>query len=78
MGEKRVTKANGDIEVTEIDMVERAKLQIHARQWSLARMNRKKYGDKTTQEIVGADGGAVVHKIEFEIVDPSSPGSEEA
>lgn len=52
VGEKRVTKANGDIEVTEVDMVERAKVQIDARKWVLARMNRKKYGDK-----LGVDGG---------------------
>lgn len=75
VGIKTVTKqtATGPLtETTEIDMVERAKVQIDARKWVLARMNRKKYGDKTTQEVVGADGGAIVQKIEFVIVDPQS------
>jgi hypothetical protein len=60
VGEKRVTKSNGDVEVTEIDMVERAKVQIDARKWVLARMNRKRFGDKVTQELTGADGGPIV------------------
>jgi hypothetical protein len=59
IGEKRVTKANGDVEVTEIDMVERARVQIDARKWALARMNRKKYGDKVETELVGKNGGPI-------------------
>jgi hypothetical protein len=63
IGEKRVTKANGDVEVTEIDMVERARVQIDARKWALARMNRKKYGDK-----LGVDGGEDGAAIQVQIV----------
>lgn len=48
VGEKRTTKANGDVETVEIDMVERAKVQIDARKWALKCMNRKKYGDSVT------------------------------
>ena len=59
-GEKRVTKSNGDVEVTEIDMVERARVQIDARKWCLARMNRKKYGDRIEAELTGKDGGPIV------------------
>ena len=54
VGEKKVTKANGDVEVTEIDMIERARVQIDARKWCLARMNRKKYGDKVETEHSGS------------------------
>jgi hypothetical protein len=72
MGEKRVTKANGDIEVTEIDMVERAKVQIAARQWSLARMNRKKYGDK-----LGVDGGEDGAPIQVQIVRFGTPDADD-
>jgi hypothetical protein len=57
VGVKKTTKANGDIETVEIDMVERAKVQIDARKWSLARMNRKKYGDHITEELTGPNGG---------------------
>ncbi|BET97653.1 terminase small subunit-like protein [Xenorhabdus taiwanensis] len=42
--------------------VAKAKLRIDTRKWSLARMSPKKYGDKITQEITGANGGPV--KIE--------------
>lgn len=52
VGIKKTTKANGDVETVEIDMVDRARVQIDARKWALARMNRKKYGDK-----LGVDGG---------------------
>lgn len=49
---------------------QKTRVQIDARKWVLSRMNPKKYGDKFTQELTGADGGPVVHKVEFEIVDP--------
>jgi len=62
VGEKRVTKANGDVEVTEVDMTERAKIQIDARKWTLARMNRKKYGDKLGVD-GGSDGSPMIVKI---------------
>lgn len=39
--------------------VSKAKLQVDVRKWALARMNPKKYGDKLTTELTGADGGPV-------------------
>ncbi|CAE6713029.1 hypothetical protein R75461_01148 [Paraburkholderia nemoris] len=59
VGIKKTTKANGDVETVEIDMVERAKVQIDARKWVLARMNRKKFGDRVTNEHVGEDGNPI-------------------
>lgn len=59
-GTKTVTKetaAGTFTETTEIDMVERARVQIDARKWTLARMNRKKYGDHVTEELTGPNGG---------------------
>ena len=38
---------------------QKTRVQIDARKWVLARMNPKKYGDKFTQELTGADGGPV-------------------
>lgn len=38
---------------------QKTRVQIDARKWVLARMNPKKYGDKFTQELTGANGGAV-------------------
>jgi hypothetical protein len=63
VGSKRTTKADGGVEITKGDMIERARLQVDARKWVLARMNPKKYGDKFTQELTGEGGGAVVVKI---------------
>lgn len=37
--------------------VAKARLQIDAQKWALARMAPKKYGDRVTQEITGKDGG---------------------
>ncbi len=41
------------------DAVQRSRLRIDTRKWALARMNPKKYGDKITNEVVGAGGGPV-------------------
>lgn len=35
----------------------RAKVRMEAREWTLARMNPKKYGQRIQQEVTGADGG---------------------
>jgi len=42
---------------------QKTRVQIDARKWVLARMNPKKYGDKFTQELTGAEGGPLVVKI---------------
>lgn len=62
IGTKTTTKANGDVETVEVDMVERTRVQIDARKWVLARMNRKKYGDKLGVD-GGEDGSPLVIKI---------------
>lgn len=46
IGVKRTTKASGEVEEVEGDMVERSRLQIDARKWMLAKMLPKRYGDK--------------------------------
>jgi len=37
----------------------KAKVMIDAREWTLARMNGKKYGNRVMQELSGSDGGPV-------------------
>jgi hypothetical protein len=39
----------------------KARNQIEARKWTLARMNRKKYGERMTTEHTGEDGGDIKH-----------------
>lgn len=64
IGTKTVTKETKDgtfVEVSEFDMVERAKLRVDTRKWALARMSPKKYGDKI--EHVGDKENPISHKI---------------
>ena len=41
------------------EQVNRSRLRIDARKWVLARMNAKKYGERSLTELSGADGGAI-------------------
>lgn len=57
-----VTRKNsrGNTEVVlNTDHVQRSKLRIETRLKLLAKWNPKKYGDKSTTELTGADGGAI-------------------
>lgn len=49
-GEKRVIKANGDIEVIEADMVDHRRLRVDARKWVAAKLKPRKYGDRIEHE----------------------------
>ena len=40
--------------------IARAKLRIDTRKWIMERMAAKKYGNKTTTELTGKDGGAIL------------------
>lgn len=52
------------------DAVQKAKLKIYAREKYAAKIAPRIYGEKITQELVGAGGGPVAHTIEVVIVDP--------
>lgn len=56
-GERRKLLPNGSEEITTGDMIEHRRLQVDARKWMAGKLAPKKYGDKVTQEHVGADGG---------------------
>jgi hypothetical protein len=49
------------------DMIERARLQVDARKWLLARLASKTYGDRVSQEVSGPGGAAIQseHRIVF-------------
>ena len=51
-GESLGWKVNGEA-------VQRSKLRVDTRKWSLARMNPSKYGDKAALELTGKDGGPI-------------------
>lgn len=49
-------KGGVPIQIPNKEWVMRSKLRVEARQWALARMAPKRYGNKVTQEISGPDG----------------------
>jgi len=47
-------------EVENHEVLARSRLRVDTRKWLMARMAPKKYGDKVTQEVTGADGAPLV------------------
>lgn len=43
------------------------------RKWLLSKLAPKKYGDKVTQELTGADGGPVNHSLTVQFVRAATP-----
>src|SRR5512146_2894996 len=50
----------GDKEVVDYDHIQRSKLRVDTRKWFLSKLYPKKYGEKITQEVTGADGAPLV------------------
>jgi hypothetical protein len=69
-GERVKIFADGSTETVICDQVERSKLRIHAREWTLARLSPKRYGNRVMNEITGADGQALASS-------PARPSVEE-
>lgn len=44
------------------EYVARSRLRVDARKWVAAKLKPKKYGEKLTQELTGADGGPIKHE----------------
>jgi hypothetical protein len=59
-GVKTKTDEDGNVETTEGDMIEHRRLQVDARKWIAAKLKPRKYGDKLSTELTGADGGPVI------------------
>ncbi len=72
MGTRVKILADGGKETTLCDQVERSKLQVHAREWILARMAPKRFGNRVLNEITGADGGPL------EVAQPGRPAQDVA
>lgn len=51
--------------------IQRSKLRVDVRKWYLSKIKPKKYGEKITQEQIGANGGAIQHKWEVEFINPT-------
>jgi hypothetical protein len=65
-GLKTTTKANGEVETVEGDMIEHRRLQVDARKWYASKLAPKKYGDRT---VIAGDPAApvgVTFKTDYE------------
>lgn len=70
-GEIVTIKGDGSKEVKISDMLEHRKLQIESRKWLMMKLKPKKYGDRITQELTDADGGApTLNVVIRSVLDP--------
>ena len=66
------TDADGN-ERTNQDVIARSRLRVDARKWLASKMAPKRYGDKLSAEITGADGGPLEFtEIKRTIVRPAN------
>lgn len=56
------------------EFIQRSKLRVDARKWVASKLKPKKYGDRISQEISGANGGPVETVTRIEIVAPNDNG----
>lgn len=59
-GQNDTYKDDDGYERTNLDVIARSRLRVDTRKWLMARMAPKKYGDKITQEVTGANGSPLV------------------
>lgn len=65
------TDKDGNVK-TDSEVIGRSKLRVDARKWMAGKLRPKVYGEKSTQEITGLDGGPLAFtSIERKIVRPS-------
>ena len=73
--EKCVTVHHDDLGEVEIKfdsaLVQDKRLRIDTRKWLMSKLAPKKYGEKTTTEHTGADGGPIQARIAVEFVKPA-------
>lgn len=70
-GDRKIVGRDGEErEVCDTEFVQRARLRVDARKWMAGKLQPKKYGDKVTQEHVGADGGPIKSSVEVVFVEP--------
>jgi terminase small subunit-like protein len=56
------TEADGSQKIVEGDMINHRRLRYDARKWLTSKILPKFYGEKVTQEVVGAGGGPVQYE----------------
>ena len=74
IGQRTKQLADGGIEISTADMVERANLQINTRKWLMMRLHPAVYGEKVEQQITGKGGSeAVAFTISIDRVNEDAP-----
>ena len=76
VAEKRVQKADGSVEITTADAVDRSRLTVDSLKWYLCKLAPKKYGDKIDATLSGPDGGPVQNTVNFRFFDDKPPEPE--
>lgn len=56
---EKVTKSGEVMVVGDHEHIQRSKLRVDTRRWILSKLLPKKYGEKASMELTGADGGAI-------------------
>jgi hypothetical protein len=73
-----ITRENQDgstYEVLNAEHVQRSRLRVDTRKWLMSKLAPKKYGDKVSAEVTGADGAPLVPPtITVNFVRPADPG----
>ena len=52
---------------TNHEAIQRSRLKVDTRKWAMSKLAPKKYGDKITQEVTGANGEAIQHAVSIKI-----------
>lgn len=55
--------SDGKAETTEGDMIQHRRLQVDARKWYASKLYPKKYGERSSHEVTGADGSPLTIEI---------------
>lgn len=72
-GFKKVKNEDGESAEVFIDKdnIQRAKLKVDSRKWVASKLFPKKYGDKVTNEVTGAEGGPISFSCTINLVRPN-------
>jgi hypothetical protein len=62
----------GELEMPNGVAVQRSRVQIDTRKWLMSKLAPKKYGDKISQEVTGANGAPLLPSITIRLVKPNA------
>ena len=75
---ERVRENGERYEVVDQDHINRSRLRVDTRKWLMSKLAPKKYGDRVTQEVTGANGAPLIPTINVTISRAEPASSPEA